>query len=427
MSDTIRARPRPRDGVAPHSVDMEEALVGSMLLSRTAIDAATSLVKPSDFYVPALSELYVVLVDMHDRGDPLSVETVADELRRRDKLDLIGGRQRLMELQANTPPTMAARHYALRIAELATRRQMMQLGVKLRELGADESIDLDAVFARADEEIARLQLPGDSPKEAVPLDAFLDTPEPDHDWIVRGLLERRERVIVVAGEGGGKSTLLRQMAVQLANGIHPFRPMLIDPVRVLLIDFENRERRVRRALRSLNVQAHAVVGGGRYDPSRLEVLVRERGIDVTDAVHKRWLIEQISYVRPDVVALGPLYKMHREDMNEEGAARAVADTLDLVCDTFGCALLIETHAPHGDKGRARTLRPVGSSLWLRWPDYGLALTPTASPIEYSIARFRGDRDEREWPRKLQRGGRWPWSLPEINNQEAMRADDPDHL
>lgn len=407
-------------GVPPHSVEMEEALIGSMLLSSSAVDAAQRHVRASDFYVPQLAELYDVIVRMHDAGHSTNPAVIADELQRLDRLVTIGGHKRLQLLQANTPASATASYYAKRIAEDAARRGLIALGGQITELGADESLTLDDALTRVDESIARLQVPGESTKESSTMREFLDTPEPDYDWLVRGLLERRERVIIVGGEGGGKSTLMRQMAVQLSQGIHPFKNILIDPLHVMLLDFENRERRVRRALRSMDVQARAIVGGGRYDASRLHVLCRENGIDVTDSVHKRWLIEQISYVRPDVVAIGPLYMLHREDMNEETAARAVADTLGLICKTFGCAMLIETHAPHGgERGRARKLRPVGSSLWMRWPDYGLAITPTASPIEFALERFRGDRDEREWPFKLQRGGRWPWSLPTIAEQSAM--------
>ncbi len=81
------------------------------------------------------------------------------------------------------------------------------------------------------------------------LDAFLETDLPTHDWLVPGLLERQDRVILTGPEGGGKSTLLRQMAVQFASGIHPFGGDLFEPLRVLLLDLENSSRQVHRGLR----------------------------------------------------------------------------------------------------------------------------------------------------------------------------------
>jgi ATPase subunit of ABC transporter with duplicated ATPase domains len=54
------------------------------------------------------------------------------------------------------------------------------------------------------------------------LDAFLAEPDPEYDWLIPGLLERGDRVIVTGQEGKGKSTLLRQIGVQVAAGIHPF-------------------------------------------------------------------------------------------------------------------------------------------------------------------------------------------------------------
>ncbi len=54
-----------------------------------------------------------------------------------------------------------------------------------------------------------------------------------YDWLVPNLLERKDRLIVTGGEGSGKSYLLRQMAVMMASGMHPFdKNRQIDPLRV---------------------------------------------------------------------------------------------------------------------------------------------------------------------------------------------------
>ena len=66
--------------------------------------------------------------------------------------------------------------------------------------------------------------------------------EDNEDWIIPGILERQERVIFTGGEGAGKTTLVRQMAILSAAGINPFTFEDMPPVRVLVIDAENSEK-----------------------------------------------------------------------------------------------------------------------------------------------------------------------------------------
>ncbi|MCL5460050.1 AAA family ATPase, partial [Loigolactobacillus coryniformis] len=78
---------------------------------------------------------------------------------------------------------------------------------------------------------------------------FLSTGIAPYDWLVPGFLERGDRLIVTAGEGGGKSTWLRQTALQVACGVHPWDPNVIVPARnVAIIDLENSQRQVSRRL-----------------------------------------------------------------------------------------------------------------------------------------------------------------------------------
>ncbi|MGH9053353.1 MAG: AAA family ATPase [Acidimicrobiia bacterium] len=231
------------------------------------------------------------------------------------------------------------------------------------------------------------------------IDEFLAAGEPDRAWLVPGLLDRGERLILTGPEGAGKSTLLLQLAVQLATGIHPFSLAPIDPVRVLLIDLENSARHVRRQLRPLRVQA-----GNRLDPRYVVPVVRSEGVDVLHRPDAEWLAERVAVNGPDVLICGPLYKLAGGDPTSEEVARRVAGLLDRFRVEFGVTVLIEAHQPYGSSVGARPRRPYGASLWSRWPDFGLNLSPHGV-----VTHWRGARDEREWPAVLIRGGEWPWT------------------
>lgn len=265
---------------------------------------------------------------------------------------------------------------------------------------------------------ADIPTPTDELKPDPDLDALLSEPEPEYDWVIPGVLERGDRVILTGHEGTGKSTLLRQIAVQCASGVHPFTLDDMDPLTVLYVDLENSRNQSKRKLRPLRIAA-----GGRYPAKLMHPVIQPSGLDLTQAPDQIWLDEHIRADDPDILIVGPIYKMVGGDPTEEEPARRVTALLDHMRTHYGFALLIEAHSPHAQNGSKRVERPYGASLWVRWPEFGLHLAPTGQ-----LTHWRGDRDERQWPAALKRGGEWPWT-PELDPKahtfarilEAMRA------
>ena len=126
-------------------------------------------------------------------------------------------------------------------------------------------------------------------------------------------------------------------------------------------------------------------------------------------------------IQPSILVCGPLYRLHAKNPNDEEPARQVAQVLDRCRVAASCALVLEAHAGHqlGGDGK-RSVRPTGTSLWLRWPEFGYGIRPTddfnpdTRVVEF--VPWRGDRDERDWPVRLKRGGSWPWQVAADPNQ-----------
>ncbi|PZF11753.1 hypothetical protein DEI98_06435 [Curtobacterium sp. MCLR17_034] len=230
-----------------------------------------------------------------------------------------------------------------------------------------------------------------------------------YDWVIPELLERKDRLIVTGPEGSGKTTFVRQLAVLASAGIHPtsFKP--IDPVKVLVVDAENTERQWRRAVRFTARRAQEV---GAVDPGLAINIVAGNRIDITRGSHLSEIHRLIDRHKPDVLFIGPLYKLVPKAINNDDDAAPLIVGLDSLRER-DIALVMEAHAGKSASATGeRDLRPRGSAALLGWPEFGFGLRPdpdgTGDMRTVAVSRWRGDRDERAWPKRMIRGASWPW-------------------
>jgi len=233
-----------------------------------------------------------------------------------------------------------------------------------------------------------------------------------YDWVIPGLIERQERVIVVASEGVGKTMLARQVAICAAAGLHPFKFERMKPITTLTIDLENPERIIRRTSRSIMMNAQKY---GFMQNIKAHLVIQPAGLDLLKPSDRTYIEQQIEAVRPDLICMGPLYKSFIDPggRTSEAIAVEIAKYLDMIRDVYGCALWLEHHAPLGTSMASRDLRPFGSAVWSRWPEFGLSLQPDPTSTDgfvYEVKHFRGERDLREFPTKMKRGTTFPFEV-----------------
>jgi replicative DNA helicase len=145
------ARPSGGAGrVPPHNIEAEESLLGAMLLSKDAIASAVELVSPEDFYKPAHGHLYEAIQTLYGRGEPVDPVTVAEELRRANLLEALGGKQAILRIQVGTPAAANAAHYARIVEEHALLRRLIAVAGEIAEMGYDMPEDVTNTLDRSE-------------------------------------------------------------------------------------------------------------------------------------------------------------------------------------------------------------------------------------------------------------------------------------
>jgi replicative DNA helicase len=229
--------------IPPHNLEAEESLLGAMMLSREAITAAIEAhIDASDFYKPAHGAIYEAAFDLHSRGEPVDPVTVAEDLRRASRLDDMGGRQTLLRIQAATPASANASHYAQIVAELSMLRRLIHTAGDIQDMAysAEEAVDdtLDraeaAIFEVAERRVADtlMHLYPALEQTMDQLEALYErqsdivgtaTGYHDLDSILLGL-QPSTLTIVAARPGQGKTSLALGLAQHVA--LHARKPVL---------------------------------------------------------------------------------------------------------------------------------------------------------------------------------------------------------
>lgn len=236
-------------------------------------------------------------------------------------------------------------------------------------------------------------------------------PKPDEYWIVPGYIERGDRLIVTGGEGEGKSTLLRQWAVQIASGINPYSLESMQQQRVMLLDMENSEEQIKEELIKICDRAGIPVPGEPW----LIVVPWPSGIDLPNNDYELAVWATLDKYPVDIIIGGPLYKMVDASLADEEASKRTSSALDRIREKYDVALILEAHQINesvafstkaNEFTRTRAPRPFGASLWRRWPEFGFCLFTNGA-----VFHWRVGRRQRAWPTKFKRDGEvWLWEI-----------------
>ena len=157
----------------PHDIDAEEAVIGSLLIDSTAIYKITTLLQPSDFYSERNSLAYEACLSLYQRSEAINQITVAQELARREKLELCGGAAYLSHLIANCPTSLDIEAYAQIVYRLSMMRRLINASNQITAIGYQADPDLDSSLDKAEDILYRLRH-GETLRDLVPIRRLLE-------------------------------------------------------------------------------------------------------------------------------------------------------------------------------------------------------------------------------------------------------------
>lgn len=136
-----------------HDREMEEALLGSIMIDPDGLVDVMSFLESADFYQPRHQWIWDAFISLDQENHYIDVLTVQEVLDSRGQLEDVGGLDYLLQLSNRVPSSQHAVSYARNISELNTRRRLVKAATDIAQLAYHKDMDLDAVIDKSESSI----------------------------------------------------------------------------------------------------------------------------------------------------------------------------------------------------------------------------------------------------------------------------------
>ncbi len=132
----------PQAKIPPQSIDLEKSVIGAMLVDKRGVDEVIDILEAEHFYLKEHQEIYSVITELFQNGQPIDILTVSDSLRTRGTLKQIGGEYYLVSLSNIVATAANIEYYARVILQMYVKRRLIEIAGEIAEQAFDDETDV---------------------------------------------------------------------------------------------------------------------------------------------------------------------------------------------------------------------------------------------------------------------------------------------
>lgn len=138
--------------IPPQAVEAERSVLGSMLIDSSVILDVAEIIGADDFYSLQNREVFIAVVEMYNRQQPIDIITVSERLKERNRLELVGGLEYIVGLTDMAATSSSALPHARIIREKSQRRKMIKASTEIMEMAYNHD-EIENIMDKAEKEI----------------------------------------------------------------------------------------------------------------------------------------------------------------------------------------------------------------------------------------------------------------------------------
>ncbi len=134
----------------PHDLELEEVVLGALMLEKDAYMNVSDILTPESFYDPVNSKIYEAISNLGFNQRPIDMITVTEQLRQNGTLEEVGGAVHIAEITARVFSAANVEFHAKIIAQKYLARRLINFAAKVETDAFDESNDVDDLLQEAE-------------------------------------------------------------------------------------------------------------------------------------------------------------------------------------------------------------------------------------------------------------------------------------
>ncbi len=135
----------------PQAVDLEEAVLGALMLEKDALTAVVDILKPESFYKDAHQKIYAAIIDLFGRSEPIDLLTVTNELRSTGELEFVGGPYYVTQLTNKVNSAANIEYHARIISEQSIKRELIRISSEIQKDAYEDTTDVFELLDRTEQ------------------------------------------------------------------------------------------------------------------------------------------------------------------------------------------------------------------------------------------------------------------------------------
>jgi replicative DNA helicase len=140
----------------PQAIDMEEAVLGALMIEKDALSAVADILKPDSFYKEAHQRIYSAILNLFVNSEPIDLLTVTSKLRSTGELELIGGASYITELTSKVNSAANIEYHARIISQAAIKRELITISSEIQKEAFEDTTDVFRLLDKTEQALFQI-------------------------------------------------------------------------------------------------------------------------------------------------------------------------------------------------------------------------------------------------------------------------------
>ncbi len=139
--------------VPPQATDLEEAVIGALMLEKDALSTVVDIIKPANFYKDVHRLIYEAIIQLFNNSEPVDLLTVTNQLRKNGHLDIVGGAYYITELTRGVNSAANIEYHARVVVEQSIKRELIKVSSEIQHDAFEDTTDVFELLDRTEQSL----------------------------------------------------------------------------------------------------------------------------------------------------------------------------------------------------------------------------------------------------------------------------------